>query len=370
MKVCHLTSVHPSRDTRIFYKECRGLAKAGYDVTLIAVHHKKETEVVDGVKIIPFPLVKNRFLRILFSPLRMFFMARKQKAGIYHFHDPELIVAGLLLKFTGAKVIFDIHENIVKQIKVNRFLLFPRLLSRLFVPFNYISARCFHLVLAENSYEEIYKKYTHRYKIILNMPDVAFFQPYYLSDRSANRDIFYIGRVAKIRGAEVTLKALHLLKKKNIVVNIHFVGDIAPVLKKELESLDYFNEIKENVIFYGRKNLEAGYEISGQCLVGVSVLSPVENYLYSYSTKIFEYMAVAMPVITSNFPLYKDIVERYECGFCIDPGDPGALAEAVEYLLNHPDQAREMGAKGRQAALKYFDWQIQERKLLELYQSI
>ena len=183
MKVCHLTSVHSSKDTRIFFKECRGLAKAGYDVTLIAIHDKLEPETSDGVKIVPFPPIKNRFSRILFSPLRMFFMARKEKAKIYHFHDPELIVAGFLLKLTGATVIFDVHENIAMQIKIKHYLPLASLFSRLFKPINYISARCFPLILAENSYEDIYKRYTRRYEIILNMPDIDFLEPHYLPDR-------------------------------------------------------------------------------------------------------------------------------------------------------------------------------------------
>ncbi|MCP4149683.1 MAG: glycosyltransferase family 4 protein, partial [bacterium] len=116
IKVCHLTSVHPSRDTRILYKECQSLAAAGYDVTLIAKNEKKE-ENVEGVKINSFPHIKNRILRVLMSPLRMYRIAVKQKANIYHFHDPELLITGLLLRiFTRSKVIYDIHEDYAKNI--------------------------------------------------------------------------------------------------------------------------------------------------------------------------------------------------------------------------------------------------------------
>ncbi len=313
MKVCHMTSIHPAMDTRIFYKECRSLAEAGYDITLIAHHNKKEEEI-DGVKIVSFPSFKNRFFRMLLSPLRMFFLARKQKAVIYHFHDPELIITGLLLKCTGAKIIFDVHENIYKQIKNKDFLLFSSLLSKLFIPLNYLSAKCFYLILAENSYENIYKKYTNRYITVLNMPSIKFFTPFCIKDRNSYRDVFYIGRVTKLRGIDVALNALHILNKREIDLKMHFVGYIKPTLKEELENLEYFNEIKENVIFYGERKLEEGYEISKKCLMGISILKPVENYLYSYSTKVFEYMAVSMPVITSNFELYKRVVEDHECG--------------------------------------------------------
>ena len=355
-------------DSRIFYKECRSLVKAGYDVTLIANHNKKE-EVIGGVKIISFPLFKNRLTRMLFSPLRMFFLARKQEAAIYHFHDPELVITGLLLKCSGAKVIFDVHEDIVKQIKIKKFLLFSSLLSRLFVPLNYLSAKCFHLVLAEHSYEKIYKKHTRRYRIVLNMPDIGFFEPYSVTGRSDCRGIFYIGRVTKLRGIDVMVRALHILKKKKIDVTMHVVGYIDPALKEELENLDYFAEIEENIIFYGKRTLEEGYEIAKKCFAGLSVLKPVENYLHSYSTKVFEYMAVSLPVITSDFPLYKDVVEVHGCGFCIDPGDPDVLANSIIDLLTNKDKAGEMGLKGREAAIKEFNWEKEEKKLLEMYQA-
>jgi hypothetical protein len=164
MKVCHLSSVHPANDTRIFYRECKSLAQAGYDVTLIANHDGKEASIA-GVNIISFPAYRNRFLRMFLAPLRMFFLARRQKAALYHLHDPELVITGLLLKCTGLKVIFDVHENIVRHIEEKDFLLFAALLSRLFIPFNYLAARFLPLVLAENSYENLYKKYSRMYKV-------------------------------------------------------------------------------------------------------------------------------------------------------------------------------------------------------------
>ncbi len=368
-RICHLTSVHPSSDPRIFYKECKSLVKAGYEVTLIA-HHDKNEEIRDGVRIISFPAYKNRFTRILSAPWRMFWRARRQGADLYHFHDPELIFTGLLLRCTGAKVVFDIHENFIKQMKIKGSRFFTIFFTRLFIPLNYLAAKWFYLVLAENSYADIYKKYTRRYKIVLNMPDVKFFEPFAGLDRGGCRDVFYIGRVTKVRGIDVVLEALHLLVKRGIRFTMHIVGYIDPALKKELESLDYFPAIKDHIIFYGMRNLEEGYEIANTCLVGLSVLKPVENYLYSYSTKIFEYMAVGMPVITSNFELYKQVVEVNGCGICIDPNRPGMLADSIAYLLTHKDKALEMGMKGKAAAVREFNWGKEEKSLLDFYREI
>jgi len=109
-KVCVITSAHPALNTRPFYKEAISLVKEGYDVIMIAQHNKNE--VVDGVKIIALPKPKNRFYRMFVTTLNVFRLALKQKANVYHFHDPELIPIGLLLKFfTKAKVIYDVHED-------------------------------------------------------------------------------------------------------------------------------------------------------------------------------------------------------------------------------------------------------------------
>ena len=117
-------------------------------------------------------------------------------------------------------------------------------------------------------------------------------------------------------------------------------------------------------------SLDKGYEISKACKVGLSVLKPVKNMQTSYSTKIFEYMAVHLPVITSNFPLYKDVIERYHCGFCINPNSEVELADAIEYIFNHMDEAEQMGLNGEKAVQEEFSWSREERKLLRLYEEI
>ncbi len=95
-KVCILTSVHSLFDIRIFHKQAKTLAKAGYDVTLIVQHTRDE--VIEGIKVIALPKPKNRFHRMIGLVFRVFRLALTQKADVYHFHDPELLPVGVLLR--------------------------------------------------------------------------------------------------------------------------------------------------------------------------------------------------------------------------------------------------------------------------------
>jgi hypothetical protein len=109
-KVVHLTSVHQPFDNRIFHKECAALADAGYEVTLIAPRAEGDV-VLKGVRVRALVIPRNRLERALRTVPQVYRAAIEDDAAIYHYHDPELMPAGALLRLRSKQVIYDVHED-------------------------------------------------------------------------------------------------------------------------------------------------------------------------------------------------------------------------------------------------------------------
>lgn len=366
-KIIHFTTVHPPFDTRIFHKECKTLARAGYDVTLIAQH--TQNEIVDDIKILSLPKPINRLQRFFFLAWQAFLMSKKENAAIYHFHDPELLLIGLLLKlFTKGKVIYDVHEDVAAQILDKYWLpaYSKKILSTFFLIFEKMVTRFIDAVIT--SEDEVAKKMKGvNPTIIHNYPDLCMVKtiPHIKTDKKGN-DILYIGGVSKIRGAFEMINVLDLLKP-SYNVHLHLIGPLSPEkLIEELQSLPSFN----HVTVYGRLTIKDAIQKAHGVKIGLALLHPIPNYVDALPTKLFEYMMLGIPAIVSDVPLWKDIVEINHCGIAVNPFNLREIAAAIEYILSHPEEARIMGDNGRRAVIEKYNWEKEGEKLLVLYQRL
>ena len=346
------------------------MVEAGYDVTLIAQHDKDE--LVDGIKMVALPKPKNRLWRII-GIWRVFKLALKQKAEVYHFHDPELIPIAVLLKlFTNGKVIFDVHENVKYDILSKSWL--PkgtrRLLSLTYqltekLSFPFID----EIIIAEDSYIKNYKNQKN-ILALRNYPILSFIKEV-SETKNPHPTLVYVGAITEVRGVLELIEATRLLKPKYENILLTLVGRMYPVRLEEKISklLEQFN-LQQNVHLVGKVKHEEVYTILPRCHIGMAILHPTPNNIESLVTKLFEYMAVGLPVIASNFLLWKELIEGNNCGLTADPLNPEEIAKAAEYLIEYPNEARKMGKNGTKAVLEKYNWETESKKLLEIYSKL
>ena len=126
----------------------------------------------------------------------------------------------------------------------------------------------------------------------------------------------------------------------------------------------------QHVNLHGYLPGREGWNKINACHVGVAVLQPEPNYIDSYPTKLFEYMAMGMPVVVSDFELYRRVVEESQCGFCVDPTSPKEIADALEALIRDPEHAKRMGEAGQEAVRKRYTWNHEMEKLVCFYEQV
>ena len=367
-RVCILTTVHPPFDTRIFHKQAKTLARAGYDVTLIAKH--KFDETVDGIKIIALPFPRNRLVRMFGHTWKTLRVALLQRADVYHIHDPELLpIGGLLKLLTRRPVLYDIHENVLAQIRGKTWL--PRILRPVMRYLYWMIERALlrlmdAVILAEDSYYPLYRGHRSP-SIIHNYPILRMQRMLPKSTAQVFRAV-YVGGVTRVRGALTMAEAATILEKCDVSIEWAVIGPVRP---SNLESA--LNNVVADVPGFrvvGALPFDEAQQAIECADVGLAVLKPIPNYVESLPTKLLEYMMAGIPVIASNFPLWREIVEGNECGLTVDPLDPQAIADAICYLIEHPAEAQEMGRRGRQAVEHMYSWQGEASKLLELYERL
>jgi glycosyltransferase involved in cell wall biosynthesis len=362
-RVCFLTSVHGPFDARIFHKEAQSLARKGYSVTIIAPH--SEDTQRDGVEIKAVPVPRTRSERMSLTLWRVFRSALSTNASVFHFHDPELIPVGMLLKILGKRVVYDVHEDVPADI-LDKSWIAPSLRSPIsrIAAWTETAAACrFDAIVAATP--RIADSFPNVNTLtVQNFPRVDVqldgeTTPY--SDREPL--IAYVGGISELRGSREMIEAMSLLSE-SAPARLQLAGFFdPPESQQELaKKLGW-----RGVDFLGWLSPTEVRELLGRSRLGVVVFHPIENHIMSQPNKLFEYMSAGLPVVASDFPLWRSIIQEARCGILVDPIKPTAIAEAIRWLLGRPTEAEAMGLRGREAVRRIYNWENEEQKLVELY---
>ena len=365
MKVAHLSSAHNRYDTRIFLKMCKSLSANYYKVYLVIADGKGD-EINSGVTILDTGANKGgRINRMSKTVSKIFKKAKELDVDIYHLHDPELIPVGLKLKKLGKKIIFDAHEDLPNQILSKPYLnkFSKKILSKIIKIYQFYSLPKFDAIVAATP--DINDKLSKINPKTININNYALLNELRNSYRwiEKKNEAIYLGFISKIRGITQLISSLNYTKN----IRLNLVGIFNDKnLKQNLKQSTTWKRVNE----YGFLDRKKVNEVLANSKVGVVTFLPEPNHINAQPNKIFEYMSAGLPIVCSNFLLWKKIIENNNCGICVDPLNVKDIGKAIQFFIDNPIKAEQMGRNGRKAIEQTYNWSIEEKKLLELYKSI
>lgn len=369
-RVCIVAPVHPYRDIRVFQKEAKSLANAGYAVDLIAQASADLEE--DGVKVTPAPRAKHRrerFLKLSQCALQ----ALATNADIYHLHNPDTLPIGFLLKLLGKTVIYDTHEDFSQKILHKEWI--PKLLRRptagIVTQLEVLGARLFDATLVTQ--EEQLARFGHDTVLLENPPITqgSLIERAYRHAETVHRDdsVFrpiYVGLISEDRGLFEMVSAMEFVNR-TVSARLWLIGrmDSSTLLPRAQQMngwrfVEYLGELPQHEAFAHVIRADAGLITLWNC----------GDYPLTSPNKLFEYQVFGKPFVASDFPKWRMFFPGVVSGKFVNERSPRAIADALITLAEDPNRAREMGQAGQRYLCEHYNWEQEQRKLLELYQSL
>ena len=367
IKICHLSSAHSNTDRRILEAECTSLAKAGYEVYFIG---RGQSRIQNGVKVIGLTKTpNNRIERIFHTTRAVYKKALKLDCDIYHIHDPELLLWAIKLKKHGKKVIFDSHEFYVKQIPEKDYFPKPlmKILGKIYGMYEDYIIKQINGVIFPCTIEgkNPYFGKCRNTAIVNNTPIMSeLYEKYDSSIEKYEKSICCIGALSHSRGITYLIKAAYLAGCTVYLGGRFFPDDY----EKMLEKLPEYTCVK----YMGYLDRSQVGQLLSKCMICVSNTLSIGQYNLcdNLPTKVCESMALSIPIIISDSPYVRKIMSQYQFGRIVDPMNIEDIANAISYILEHPDEARKMGEEGRRAVREKFNWNVDEEHLLTFYKDI
>ena len=368
--ILHLSTVHPRSDKRIVANEATTLAtNLPHKVVLMIADGKGDLAAERGqVSIHDLGLLGGRVRRAFIGPWRAFTEISKMKPDIIHFHDPELISLGFALKFLGYKVIYDVHEDFPRQLLSKHWL--PKFVrapvSWAASAVEWFCSRVFDAIVPATA--TIAGRFPPEKTVVI--------QNFPVADETSSTDAIpyaerpesfvYPGVIERIRGIIEIVHAFEILKDIPDA-RLDLAGTFSPPdFGKTLRALSGWSSVN----YHGEVSRRHVTQLLGSARAGLVVHHPVPNEIDAQPIKLYEYMAAGIPVIASDFPIIRKTIDGAKCGLLVEPLDPNAIADAIHWILDHPNEAEAMGRRGRRAVEQNYNWSSEAAKIIQLYNKL
>ncbi|WP_182879762.1 glycosyltransferase [Microbispora sp. H10949] len=366
MRVCVATTVHHPEDARITHRQIRALLDAGHEVTFVAPFTHCNVTPSPGIRAVDVPravgLHRSRALRASSSALRR----ATRDADLLLVHDIELL---LTLPRRRPPTVWDVHEDTIAALDAKSYLPGPLrgVLPPLIRAIESRAERRLHLILAEEAYRA---RFPGPHPVVPNHTYVPPTPP----PPPGDSRVVYVGHISAARGAAEMIEVARRLRPYGIRLDLIGPADAAvrPMLRDAQREgvLDWFGYVPNR----------HALRMAEGALAGLSLLHDLPNYRQSTPTKIVEYMARGIPVVTTPLPNAASLVGRVDCGTIVPFGEPGAtsgtvadpvagtapdsgsdsvadaVVRAVLRLRDDPERRAEMGARGYVEALNHYHW--------------
>lgn len=377
-KVCMITTDHSPFDDRIFYKEALSLKNAGYEVSVIGRTSSNLHKSVHGIEVIGLKKGKG----IKSNPIHWRVLAKESSrvdASVYHCHEPESFLVALYLRlFKGKKIVYDVHEYYEDVVELVGLPLKTFLVFMLYVVEPLFCRYTSAIITADEGIAQRYRKYSDNVAPIFNFPTTEIFNhsddDYEgIKEKYANNFlVIYVGGLSEERGILDAIKAVHRASAEHPRIKLLLIGSF---MSKDFEEtcVQYvrLNELQDNVEFLGYMPHDDVPKYIKASDVGIALFHPTKRFMKtSYPIKLFEYMICGKPVIVSDFPAMKKVVDDAKCGMFVDPTNIDEISRTVLYAAGHLEDLEAMGDRGKKAIKEKYNWRTMEKLLLDVYKKI
>lgn len=364
----NISSVHPWNDTRIYFRQAFSFGETGmYKVKHIAIENNLIPENIPANIEVELLTKKSRKGRML-NWIALYRKINKDKPDVIQFHDPELLILMNIIRRIPRYhpvIVYDMHENVPKVLMRKKI---PGIALRMYRHLEKRLLRaCSGVVFAEMTYKEDYRFLTCPTTDVYNYPKIP-----EMKENKGKEDVFtfiYLGSISDIRGGETMLLLAKRLVELKKVFHMKIIGTGREGYIGKLKTFILDNGLEDYISLEGVMAFDKAFESIQKAHAGMAFLVPDPNFMGGKTTKCFEYMAAGIPFMVSDF-LIQDVLDKWCCGVSADVANMDDMVQKAVYLLESPEEAANMGERGKAAYRQEYNWENEEEKLLSLFDEL